>query len=187
MDNGLFLLGPPKSIGEGPEFDEVFSAFIINENKVVFKSGYGKYLTVEKDGIVTGRSDAVGNLEQFEPIFENGKLALLGANGCFMGIDPEDDALVALKKKVSEHEVVVVRNGSPREDEDTEDVPIEEKEEDLNQVEINYIKKFQKYQDKKLKVSTEDKKDLKKAKEQGILHESMLERRSKMKSDRYCK
>jgi protein FRG1 len=38
--------------------------------KVALKSGYGKYLRVDKDGAVTGRSDAVGPMEQWEPIFQ---------------------------------------------------------------------------------------------------------------------
>lgn len=187
LDNGLFTLGPPGSIGESPNADEIFAAFIINENKVVFKSGYGKYLSVEKDGVVTGRSDAVGSKEQWEPVFENGKLALLGANGCFMSVDPEDDALVAIKKNVGDHEVVVIRNGSPREDDTLEELPVEEKAEDLSQIEVNYVKKFQKFQDKKLRLSKEDKKELVKAKQEGSLHETLLDRRLKMKADRYCK
>lgn len=45
----------------------------INERKIGLKSGYGKYLRVEKNGTVTGRSDAIGAVEQWEPIFQVGK------------------------------------------------------------------------------------------------------------------
>lgn len=50
-----------------------------------------------------------------------------------------------------------------------------------------FSKKFQKFQDKKIKVNPEDKKELKKAQKDGTFHEAMLDRRSKMKADRYCK
>lgn len=70
LDNGLFSLGAPHAEGDGPAPEEIFTAFPINETRVAFKSGYGKYLKVDKDGMVTGRSDAVGAVEQFEPVFQ---------------------------------------------------------------------------------------------------------------------
>lgn len=50
-----------------------------------------------------------------------------------------------------------------------------------------FSKKFQKFQDKRLRLCTDGTQDLKKAKEEGSLHETLLDRRSKMKADRYCK
>lgn len=38
-----------------------------------------------------------------------------------------------------------------------------------------------------MRISAEDVKELEKAKEKGIFHEKLLDRRSKMKADRYCK
>ncbi|XP_052867724.1 protein FRG1 homolog isoform X1 [Anopheles cruzii] len=186
LDNGLFTLGAPHNEGDPPDPEEILSAVLINEDKVAFKSGYGKYLKVEKDGMITGRSDAVSALEQFEPVFEQGKTALLAANGCFVSVDPEDDALVAIKKKVGNEEVCVIRSCIDRENISSKEVPVEESG-DLDQVEINFVKKFQKFQDKKLLISKEDKVVLKKAKDDGTLHEELLNRRSKMKADRYCK
>jgi protein FRG1 len=63
-------LGAPHDEGEGPSPEEILTAVLIDERKVAFKSGYGKYLSAEKDGIVTGRSDAIGAMEQWEPVFE---------------------------------------------------------------------------------------------------------------------
>ena len=67
------------------------------------------------------------------------------------------------------------------------EIPEEEIGDDLRNVEINYVKKFQKFQDKKMKLSKEDAGELKEAKDAGILHEKLLDRREKMKADRYCK
>lgn len=137
LDNGLFTLGAPHRDGEGPDPEEIFTAFPINERKVSFKSGYGKYLKIEKDGMVTGRSEAVGSLEQWEPIFEDGKMALLSDLGLFMSIDPEDDACVALRKKVTNLEIFVIRCNNPRETV-VEEEPVEEQG-DLYEVEKNYV------------------------------------------------
>lgn len=46
---------------------------------------------------------------------------------------------------------------------------------------------FQKFQDKKMRMIGGQKSDLKKAKKEGKLHESLLDRRAKTKADRYCK
>lgn len=70
LDNGLFTLGPPHDEGEGPSPEEILTAVPIDESRIALKSGYNKYLRVEKDGIVTGRSDAIGAMEQWEPIFQ---------------------------------------------------------------------------------------------------------------------
>lgn len=70
LDNGLFTLGAPHAEGEGPSPEEILTAISISETKVALKSGYGKYVGVDKKGIVIGRSDAVGLIEQWEPIFQ---------------------------------------------------------------------------------------------------------------------
>lgn len=187
LDDGTFTLSAPHPKGEGPAFDEEFSAFIVNESKIFIKSGFGKYLRPEADGVVTGRSEAAGDKESFEPIWQDGKMALQANNNCFVSVDEEDDALVAIRKVAGPNEVCIIRSNAFRGEVISSSAPIEEKIEDLDQVELNYVKKFQKFQDKKIKLCSDDKKELKKAKETGKLHESLLDRRSKMKADRYCK
>lgn len=88
--------------------------------------------------------------------------------------------MLCIEEKVGEAEIVVVRCSAMK----TEDIVDEQG--DLNQVELNYVK-FQKFQDKKLRINKGDVKDLEKAKNEGYLHETLLDRRSKMKADRYCK
>ncbi|XP_044761817.1 protein FRG1 homolog [Coccinella septempunctata] len=186
LDNGLFTLGAPHDEGEGPSPEEILTAVMISEKKVAFKSGYDKYLRVEKDGTVTGRSDAIGAMEQWEPVFQEGKLALQGYNDCFLSVDPDDDAIIARTKKAGPEEMVTIRSHITREINPLKDVPTEEQG-DIKQIEVNYVKKFQKFQDKRLRISKEDTKELEKAKQEGAFHEALLDRRSKMKADRYCK
>lgn len=68
------------------------------------------------------------------------------------------------------------------------DNPVDdEDDEDVANCELSYVKKFQSFQDKKIKLSKNDTRHLSKAKLDGRLHEEMLDRREKMKSDKFCK
>ena len=57
-------------IGQGPDPIEILTAVRIGDTKIALKSGYDKYLSVEANGKVTGRSDAIGGREQWEPVFQ---------------------------------------------------------------------------------------------------------------------
>ena len=50
-----------------PTLKLLFSLSKISDTKISLKSGYGKFLGVDKSGIVTGRVEAITPLEQFEP------------------------------------------------------------------------------------------------------------------------
>lgn len=39
--------------------------------RLALKSGYGRYLGINSEGLVVGRSDAIGPREQWEPVFQN--------------------------------------------------------------------------------------------------------------------
>jgi protein FRG1 len=175
--------------GEGPAPEEILTALKISETKIALKSGYGKYLRVDKEGVVTGRSDAVGPMEQWEPIFQDGRMALLGYNGNFVTVT-DDDSIVATSKTAGPNEIIKLRlppSGGDRLEGGASSSKLDEDKGNLAQVELNYVKKFQKFQDKKIRLCTDDSKDLRQAKVEGSLHETLLDRRSKMKADRYCK
>jgi len=186
LDNGLFTLGAPHNEGEGPLPEEILTAVSVNDRKIALKSGYGKYIKVEKNGVVTGRSDAIGAMEQWEPVFQDGKMALQAYTECFLSIDPEEDTVVAVSRTASEEQIMQIRSQTVRAVNPNKDIP-EEEQGNIKQIEINYVKKFQKFQDKRLRISKEDNQELEKAKTSGTLHETLLDRRSKMKADRYCK
>ena len=59
-----------KLSGEGPDPVEILTAIKISETKMALKSGYGKYLSVDTDGSVIGKSDAIGTREQWEPVIQ---------------------------------------------------------------------------------------------------------------------
>lgn len=154
LDNGLFTIGAPHGDGEGPSPEEIFTAFPAGETKFALKSGYGKYLGVTKDGVVIGRSDAVGPMEQWEPVWQDGKTAILSTLNKFMSVNLEDDSLVAKSITAGEHEFCSIRSNKAKEV-NTVVLPNEEQG-SLADMEVNYVKKFQKFQDKKLRINEGD-------------------------------
>lgn len=64
LDNGLFCVGPTRPFGEGPEQQEILTAIRISENKIALKSGFGKYLAINKNGLVVGRSGSSTNSKE---------------------------------------------------------------------------------------------------------------------------
>ncbi|KAK7489862.1 hypothetical protein BaRGS_00018884 [Batillaria attramentaria] len=185
LDNGLLALGPPRAHGEPPDPTEIFTAVKLSESKVAFKSGYGKYLSVDMERRVVGRSEAIGTREQFEPVFQEGKMALNGCNSCFVTCD-EDGDIVCSSSTAGPQEMIKIRSCVSREEDPKEKVPKEERG-SIKEAEVNYVKKFQSFQDRRLRVNEGDVSHLKDARREGKLHEKLLDRREKMKADRYCK
>jgi protein FRG1 len=126
-----------------------------------------------------------------------------------LGVNHDGDMVVLFEKK--EDVSLTLRSLNKRDNNSKKALPDEEKSDDLRNVELNYVKKFQKFQDKRVKLSGEDVTELSQAKDEGRLHESLLgelkyftllnhftyflillfmkilDRREKMKADRYCK
>ncbi|KAK7083975.1 Protein frg1 [Halocaridina rubra] len=185
LDNGLFTAGAPHDQGDGPAPEEVLTAVPAGDDHIAFKSGYDKYIGVDGKGRVVGRADAIGPREMWQPVFQDGKTALLAANECFLGID-DDDNVMAESTTAGPEQMVTIRSNVLRDCDKPKEIPEEEKGK-LRDVEINYVKKFQKFQDKRLRVNEDGVAVLKEARTEGYLHEALLDRRSKMKADRYCK
>ncbi|XP_002736728.1 protein FRG1-like [Saccoglossus kowalevskii] len=188
LDTGIFSVGDMHmDATEGPHPPEQLIAVRTSElqPEVALKSGYGKYLSVDNNGTVIGRSDAIGPREKWEPVFQEGKMALCCYNGCFLSSNDEGE-VIAKSRTAGENEFLKIRSSAPRVKKKKDDVPEVDKG-NLKSCELSYVKKFQSFQDRRLKVNPEDRADLKKARKEGSLHETLLDRREKMKADRYCK
>ena len=102
-------------------------------------------------------------------------MALMGANNKFLSICG-DDNVVCDKARAGTSEMIVVRSNAEREEDKKVVIP-EEEQGKIGQVELNYVKKFQKFQDHKIKICNEDREALLHAKKDGSLHVSNLESR----------
>ncbi|CAL8100672.1 unnamed protein product [Calicophoron daubneyi] len=187
-DEGLFTIGAPRRFKEPPAPEEIFTSVKVSDTKIALKSGYGKYLgiSVSSKPLLIATADAIGPREQFEPVFQDGCTALLGANNCFLSADPQTGDVVFENRQAKLEEMITIRSNRPLTHDPLLDLPEEERE-GLSKAEVNYVRKFQSWQDHKLRLSKEEKMSLKRARAIGSLHECLLDRREKMKSDRYCK
>lgn len=191
LENGVFVLGAPHQPGERADPNEILTAVQIDNKYVAFKSAHGKYVSVNSNGLVIGRSEAISPKEYFEVEFDydydGRKTYLKASNQKYVSVSNDGD-VVALKEEKEDMSLRIRSlNKSDSNAKAKRELPEEERADDLRNVELNYVKKFQKFQDKRIKLSTEDTKELSEAKEAGILHEKLLDRREKMKADRYCK
>lgn len=191
MDNGKFVLGAPHGDGEGPDPEEILMAMRIGGEggggKISLKSGFDRFLRLNKQEQMHGVSEAVGTLEQFEPVWQEGQCALLGPNNKFLTAD-EDDLIVCTQLTVGEGEVIKIRSNKEKEDLTKKIIPIEEQG-NAADVELKFTKKFMKFQDHKYKarLDVQSQGQILIAKDEGNLHEHLLDRREKIKSDRMCK
>lgn len=159
-----------------------------------FKTAYGRYISADPDaGEVTARTEAMGVRELWQPM-EQG-------DGIFAFRSNEKKFLCAARPGMP----AVADATSP----DTPGVlfrvhssaSLEEKaqpkgrgeydivEGSLDATELGMVKKFQSFRSAGSTlhdVSGDDRRKLKKAKNAGKLHEELLDRRSKMKHDKFC-
>eukprot|EP00053_Salpingoeca_punica_P003818 m.45347 g.45347 ORF g.45347 m.45347 type:complete len:274 (-) comp12437_c0_seq1:43-864(-) len=176
--------GPP-----GPEVTEVFTVVKVSDTRVALKTAYGRYITADPDsGDVTARTEAMGVRELWQPIFrEEEGCVVLRSNGSKYLTAPREGERIDARGEQPTQESVGFRFWSCQEQaKKKKDLADVVEEGDIANVELNYVKKFQSFQDGKVKTSG-DLKALKKARALGTLHGELLDRREKQKADKFCK
>eukprot|EP00039_Didymoeca_costata_P026421 m.15898 g.15898 ORF g.15898 m.15898 type:complete len:273 (-) comp5520_c0_seq1:196-1014(-) len=200
VDDGTLTTAPPRPADNNPENlpepQEIITIVKTGKN-VAFKTAYGRYLSAAVEtGEITAQTEAIGPRELWEPVIQDdGIIRFRSAdqkylNGAIPGqiVHAKSESLDEAGVMFRVHTSIDIEESKPKK-KDVYDI----EGGSLKNMEVNYVQKFQSYQGlrhvegNKVKVSTEERKNLKQAVKQGKLHEEMLNRRSKLKADRMCK
>jgi len=155
-------------------------------------TGEGKFLSCDAHGIVSADRDARGPQEEWSPVvLPDGMIAFMNVYEKYLCVD--EVAGGALQLRGDSDEVgfaerfwVKIQNKYKKEAYEEEKKRKEGMSAPPEIDEANTNRVHQAWGAGRSVVSVEDKKELKKAAREGRLSEAMLDRRSKLKSDRFC-
>ncbi|KAL4001730.1 hypothetical protein ACH3XW_0485 [Acanthocheilonema viteae] len=191
MDNGRFTIGGPHLAGEGPNPEEMFTLIKTPDDMLVsMKTGFGKYIGVDSEGNLIATADAVGTRERMIVVFQEGKTAIQSAsNNLFLSTKSDTEGYVRVtSRKAEANEMIKLRTDARKEG--PVDWRTEEDKKSAAECETSYVKMYQHskvaVKGKYINVNLDDKESVRRAQQEGNLHELLLERRVKTKSDKYC-
>jgi len=155
-------------------------------------TGEGKFLSCDAHGLVSSDRDARGPQEEWTPIvLPDGMVAFMNIYEKYLGIDEAAGGTLQLRGDseevgFAERFWVKIQHKYKREAHEEE-----KKKRDgeigppkIDEASSNHI--YQAWGAGRSVVSVDDKKELKRARKEGRLAEAMLDRRAKLKSDRFC-
>ncbi|KAJ3110388.1 hypothetical protein HDU96_006654 [Phlyctochytrium bullatum] len=173
----------------------VHQVFVINRlptsgTKFSFKSAFDKYLTSDKFGIVSASVEAVGPAEEWEVIFRDDGIAFQNARDMYLcaesGVARADSGAVGFRE-VFRIRVQAQCKAKYKKKKKEVEVDAETLEFEYLYAQVFPTKKFQSWGNGRRVMAKEDSKKLKKAVKEGSLNEALLDRREKIKSDKFCK
>jgi protein FRG1 len=193
--NEMSILKPkviPESEGGLSNFEpstvaQVFTGQrIIDSTKFNFKTCYSKYLSCDKFGVVTAHKEAIGPQEEWTIVMRPDGVCFQSVYDKFLTFDEETQKLKATDDYIGFNQTFKVRcqnevrfNRRQATKKSNEDVKLtEDLEDEVGQKYMSFTGKR-----KKLGSGLEE---LRKAKDEGKLNEALLDRRSKVKSDKFC-
>lgn len=160
------------------------------------KTAFGKYVSCDKVGILSALSDAIGPQEEWSFIQREDGWALMSKYDNFLSIEEETLTVRGDATSIGFRECFRIKmqrrfRSERREKEvaekrkrvllDQQERPVDEKA-----LESDMVRRYQSWTNNRVQISKEDMEDVKKAKLEGNLHQVLLDRRSKLKSDKFC-
>ncbi|VDM97645.1 unnamed protein product [Onchocerca ochengi] len=157
---------------------------------ISLKTGFGKYVGVDSEGNLIATADAVGTRERMIVVFQEGKTAIQSAsNNLFLSMKPDAEGYIRItSRKAEADEMIKLRTDAKKEG--PVDWRSEEDRKSAAECETSYVKMYQHSKvptkGKYINIDLNDKESVRRAQQEGNLHELLLERRVKTKSDKYC-
>ncbi|CDO68331.1 hypothetical protein BN946_scf184799.g58 [Trametes cinnabarina] len=154
--------------------------------------GEGKFISCDKHGIVSADREARGPQEEWTPVvFPDGMVAFQNVYEKYLSVDEVAGGQLALRgdsEEVGFRERfwVKIQSKYKKEAHDEEKKRKEGLIDTSSLDEVSTSKMYQAWGAGRTVVPSGDKKELKKAKKEGRLAEALLDRRAKLKSDRFC-
>ncbi|KII65685.1 Protein FRG1 [Thelohanellus kitauei] len=183
LESGEISMGPVHDVDTGPSKEETFTLSKTTDGTYGIKTCFDRYLAADDQGKVCSRSEARGYQESFELVVQNNKVAFQAHNKCFLTYSLGVLSATAATAS-TENEIFTMRTNRPyKEKKKLQDTELS----DPTFAEMNAVKKFQSFGNQRVVLTKEPVALLEKARKDGKLCEEMLDRRQRMKTDKYCR
>ncbi|KAI7863178.1 FRG1-like family-domain-containing protein [Spinellus fusiger] len=197
-DNDRLIAYPLPSQPDTPNTPNTPEPLIVNQVLVgsrlmgstgafTFKSFNTKYLGCDKFGVVECNREAIGATEEWEPSFVEGGVVLKSALGKFLMIDEIAGGGFKIRADADTFGFCETFRVYCQARFKHKNKPERKTKTHSGKDEMDTLKKYQSWGNNQLKMTQDDSHTLKKARQEGRFSEAMLDRREKVKADRYCK
>ncbi|KHN72951.1 Protein FRG1 -like protein [Toxocara canis] len=191
VDNGRFTIGGPHASGERPNPEEILTLIKTPDDpNISLKTGYGKYVGVDAEGSLVAVADAIGTRERLYVVFQDNKTAVQAvSSNLFLSMKPDQEGYIhVVSRTAGESEMINLRTDA------TPEGPVDWRSADdkksARECETAFMKMYQHSKvitkGKQISINLNEKQAIRRAQNEGNLHELLLDRRTKMKSDKYC-
>ncbi|CAG8455906.1 9283_t:CDS:2 [Paraglomus brasilianum] len=174
------------------EPDEVNCVFVgarvVGSNeRITLKTYKNKYISTDKFGVITAEHEAIGPQEEWLPIVRDDGIAFQSIYDKFLSIDEIAGGGYKIRADVETIGFCETFRVKCQARFRKKQKVTKKEDRAVSEVEVEQIKKYQTWGGGRIRTSEEDVNKLRRAKKEGKFSEALLDRREKVKADRYCK